>query len=232
MRRRDALKTIPRNTLLLAFLFVPLIVCAEVVPPDAAAVDQVVIKAEREKLVKLQKEVQLSEQRFYTRYNQVNTKRDYAVKCVNEADTGTRFKRSYCQPVFANKAQEEQARRAFQYLGSSSTPSSTSSAAYGMHAGAMTGITGMGGTNSGEDQVSLAQSSSTVTGDPAIIAVEGSQADFQNNMIELTRKNPELTKLLNEHIELVKEYEATLRKVNGAEPKDAQKAPAPAANPQ
>ena len=210
--------TIPRNVLLLGVLFASLACGAETTTPDPAAapVDQVVVKAAREKVAKLEKEVKLAEQRFYDRYNQINTKRDYAVKCYNEADTGTRFKKQYCQPVFATKAQEEQARRAVAYLGSSSTPSTTSGAAASMHAGATTGIAGMaGGAGSGEAQEGSASAAAGVTGAPAIMAVEGGQGDFQKNMIEATRKSPELMKLLNKYAELMKEYEEALRQANG-----------------
>ena len=228
------MKISSRNVLLFGLLFIALACRVEAAATDPVApVDQVVVRATREKLAKLEKEVQLAQQRFYERYNELNTKRDYAVKCYNEADTGSRFKKTYCQPVFANKAQEEQARRAVQYLGSSSTASTTSSAAAAMHAGATTGIDGMaGGANSGEARESLPSSASGVTGAPAIMAVEGTQSDFQKNMIELTRKSPELTKLLNKHAELVKEYEATLRQVNGLEAQHTDEAAAPAAGPQ
>lgn len=226
--------TITRNVLLLVSLFTLLVCRAEAASPDAAApVDQVVIKATREKLAKLEKQILLAEQRFYERYNALNTKRDYAVKCYNEATTGTRFKKTYCQPVFASKAQEEQARRAMAYLGSSATPATTSSAAAGMHAGATVGIGGVaGGAGSQEASESISGASSAMTGAPAIMAVGGGQSDFQKNMIEITRKNPELTKLLNKHAELVKEYEATFRKVNGMEAQDADTAAAPAAGSQ
>jgi hypothetical protein len=227
-------KTIPRNVLLLGLLFTALVCRVEAASPDPAApVDQVVIQATRAKLVKLEKEVLLAQQRFYERYNELNTKRDYAMKCYNEADTGSRFKKTYCQPVFANKAQEEQARRAVQYLGSSSTAATSSSAAASMHAGATTGMGGVAGAaNSGEAQEGSAGASSGRTGAPAIMAVEGSQSDFQENMIELTRKDPELMKRLNKHAELVREYEATLRQIKAPEPQDADKAAVPAANPQ
>ena len=225
------LKTVSRNVLLIAFLVTPLVCRVEAAPPDPAApVDQVVVAASRERLAKLEKEVQEAEQRFYSRYNALNTKRDYAVKCYNEAETGSRFKKNYCQPVFTSKAQEEQARRTVASLTSSSTPQSTSSAASAMHGGAMGGVGG--GTGSAEPSESLPGAFSSVTGVPAIMAVEGSQSDYQKNMMELTRKHPELMELLNKHAELVKEYEATLRQVSGREPQDAGKAAVPATSPQ
>jgi hypothetical protein len=216
------LKTISRTVLLFGLLITSLVCRAETAAPDPAApVDQVVVKATREKLAKLEKEVKLAEQRFYDRYNQVNTKRDYAVKCYNEADTGTRFKKTYCQPVFTTKAQEEQARRTVAALGSSATPATSSSAAASMHAGATVGVAGMaGGASSGEASESSAGAATGVTGAPALMAVAGSQGDFQKNMLEATRKSPELMKLLNEYAEKMKEYEALQRQINGLAAKE------------
>ena len=229
------MKSIPRNALLLGLLFTPLAYCVVAASPAPdAPVDQVVIEASRTKLAKLEKEVLQSEQRFYERYNALNTKRDYAVHCYNEAETGSRFKKTYCQPVFASKAQEEQARRIMTYLSSSATPATTASAAAGMHGGATGGMAGVAGGLDGAGDGSGTSASSSMTGAPAVMAVEGSQSDFQKNVSEVTRKSPELTKLLNEHAALVKEYEATFRKVNGlvVQPEDTAAAPAAPSSPQ
>ena len=84
--------------------------------------EQVVIEATRENLVKLATQARQAESRFYQRYNELSTKRDYAINCRSEAPTGSRFKWDYCQPVFQDKAQEAEGRAFFQGLAGTTTP--------------------------------------------------------------------------------------------------------------
>ena len=147
---------------------------------DHAPVDEVVVEATRATLVKLAKEVRLAEVRFYERYNQLNTVRDYAVNCSEEATTGTRFTLGYCRPVFQSK----------------------STGAEGQSFAQIVGQVGATGTPSA----------------PASMTIAAARPGFQKNMIEVTRKNPDLTQLLNEYGERLKQYEDVYRKVNGAPP--------------
>jgi len=147
---------------------------------DQAPVDEVVVEATRATLVKLAKEVRLAEVRFYERYNQLNTVRDYAVNCSEEATTGTRFTLGYCRPVFQSK----------------------STGTEGQSFAQIVGQVGATGTPSA----------------PASMTIAAARPGFQKNMIEVTRKNPDLTQLLNEYGERLKQYEDVYRKVNGAPP--------------
>ncbi|MEJ1964916.1 MAG: hypothetical protein WDO56_26625 [Gammaproteobacteria bacterium] len=106
------------NALLLSLLFAPLAHAASVAAPPGggAPVDQVVIEATRANLAKLGQDMLAIEYRFYRRYNELNTKRDYAVDCYKEARTGSRFIRSYCQPAFQSNAELAEARAFLLYL--------------------------------------------------------------------------------------------------------------------
>src|SRR4051794_11995633 len=126
---------------------------AEVPPPE-----QVIVQGKRGDLVNAAKEVQLAEQRFFQRYNEINTKRDYAVRCYNEAPTGTRFKQKYCKPVYESDAQATEARDFVIAMGRGISPGSASgggSASSGVMAvgGASGGATGGGGPTSADSGV-------------------------------------------------------------------------------
>ncbi len=115
---------LPRKLLLLCLLFAPMTYAAaeEAKPAQQAPVEpqqEVVIESTRALLVKLAKEVQLSEARFYSRYNDFNTKREYTVHCYDEAHTGTRFKQKYCQPEFQNELEAAEAGSFLALIGSS-----------------------------------------------------------------------------------------------------------------
>ncbi len=86
----------------------------------ADPMQQVVVEATRTNLAKLAKEIEIAEFRFYQRYNELNTKPDYAIHCSNEASTGTRFKENECRPVFRNKAEQVAARDFLVGLGQAS----------------------------------------------------------------------------------------------------------------
>jgi hypothetical protein len=79
---------------------------------------EVVVEATREALVKLGKEVLQSEHRFYARYNELNTKREYAVHCYDDPHTSSRFKRHYCQPQYQSDAEAAEGRDYALYIGS------------------------------------------------------------------------------------------------------------------
>jgi hypothetical protein len=65
---------------------------------------------------------------------------------------------------------------------------------------------------------------------PAIMAIEARRPDFRKNMVELTRKDRELFRLLRERDKVARKYEATRRKVFGMKPPpDEQEEPAAAA---
>src|SRR5690242_8638413 len=151
------LRTIRTNVLMLCLISAPLacgvVVAANDVPPP----EQVIVEGKRGDLIKAAKEVQLLEQRFFQRYNELNTKKNYAVRCYNEAPTGTRFKQKYCKAVYQTNAEAAEAREFMTALGRGASAGSTSGggsassgvmAVGGMSAG-MAGVAGPGAADQG-----------------------------------------------------------------------------------
>jgi hypothetical protein len=157
-----------------------------------APIDEVVVTAARDRVLALAKEVRKAEHRYYDLYNQLNTVRDYVVKCRDEASTGSRFTWDGCQPVFEEKSRSAE--------GSTFTR---------MFQGENSG----GGSGAAPDP----------PGAPASVAISARRPDFQKHMVELTRENPELARLLNEYSEAIKKYDSALRGSRGA-PAPAEKA--------
>ena len=223
-----------RNSLVLCLIFAPLAYAAD------APVDQVVVEADRANLVKLAREVQLAEQRFYARYNEINTRKKYAVRCYEEAATGTRFKQKYCKPVYETEAQAAQGREFILALGRGASAGSASGGAVAssgvMGAG---GASGGGGIGAGSGLQTGAQATSSAGNAPSIggsttesfVDIETGRPDFQKNVIEVASKSPELTKLLKEHSEARQRYDEMYRKVNGRAPAEAAALPATEAAP-
>lgn len=169
-----------------------LVVSTLAAPPLAFAADapepqqEVIIEATRAYLTKLGKEVVESEHRFYERYNTFNKKREYDVQCDTFAHTETHFVHSDCIPRFEFDAKAAEGQGHIQHFQASSSLS-----------GKIPGVP-QGGPPLSAD-----------------IAIVNRRGDFQKNMTEVIRKNPELQKALEEHAALWKQYEDTFLKLNG-----------------
>jgi hypothetical protein len=223
-----------RKSMMLSLIFAPLAYAAD------APVDQVVVEADRASLVKLAKDVQVAEQRFYARYNEINTKRKYAVRCSEEASTGTRFKQKTCTPVYESEAQAAQGRAFIQALGSGASAGSISGGAV-----ASSGVMGVGGASGGAGigagsglQTGAQATSSTGnaaniggTTTEAFVDIETGRPDFQKNLMEVASKSPELQKLLKAHAEARQRYDEVYRRVNSPSAKAASSATETPANP-
>ena len=61
--------------------------------------DEVTITATR-KLTEMRKQIDEAEDRFLAKYNELNKERQYAIKCTEQAPTGSRFRRRVCVPEF------------------------------------------------------------------------------------------------------------------------------------
>jgi hypothetical protein len=207
---------------------------AEIPPPD-----QVIVEGRRGELVEAAKEIQLLEQRFFQRYNELNTQKNYAVRCYNEAPTGTRFKQKYCKPVYQSNADAAEARDFMIALGRGASAGSTSggaAASSGVTAvgGASSGLAGAGGPNltSSSDftmgvgngavsagaqiagTASIAPTNIGGTTTASFIEIESGRPDFQKNVVEVASKSPELIKLLQQHDAARQRYEALYRDMN------------------
>jgi hypothetical protein len=190
-----------------------------------APVDQVIVQGTRADLVKLAQQVLQAEERFYQRYNEINTKRVYMVRCYNEAPTGTRFKQKYCKPVYENEADAAEGREFMMASGRGASAGSTSGGAVAS-SGAMGTMAGASATGfgTGAQMTSGAGGAPSISGggtNASFIEIAADRPDFQKNIVEVSSKSPELMKLLREHAEAVRKYEALYKKVNGDAPAPA-----------
>lgn len=221
-----------------------MVLCLVLAPMAYAAeapVDQVVVEADRASLVKLARDVQIAEERFYARYNELNTKRKFAVRCSEEASTGTRFKQKSCKPVYETEAQAAQGREFILALGRGASAGSTSGGAVAssgvMGAGGASGGSGIGaasGLQTGAQATSSTGNSANLGGTTteAFVDIDSGRPDFQKNVMEVASKSPELQKLLKEHAEARQRYDDVYRKVNSRpQQADAPATPAAPSNP-
>src|SRR5262249_24362699 len=99
-----------RTALLTFLLLTPLAHAAD--NPE----QEVVVAATRANLIKLGKEVQLAEYRFYKRYNDLNTVRKYIIDCTIHARTGSHFESKYCEPRYQTQLEAEEAQQFYRML--------------------------------------------------------------------------------------------------------------------
>jgi hypothetical protein len=83
------------------------------------ALDEVIIRARKEKLSVLLEEIEHSADRFFEAYNQINTKPEYKVSCGMEVHAGSWIHAHECKPQFYLDATAEDAR---DFLASMTTP--------------------------------------------------------------------------------------------------------------
>lgn len=76
--------------------------------PDSS-LSEIEINARREKLSALRAEMVKLEDRFYAKYNELNTDDQYDVGCNTAAPTGSHLNVRECQPVFVDRATEAEA---------------------------------------------------------------------------------------------------------------------------
>lgn len=85
------------------------------IPPafaaDPAVSAEVTVRAKRE-LEKIRLEIDAAQDRFIDKYNELNKDPQYAMKCSDDARTGSRFTRHNCVPEFVNTATNAEARGA------------------------------------------------------------------------------------------------------------------------
>ena len=79
------------------------------VAADSTVSAEVTVRAKRE-LEKLRLEIDAAQDRFIARYNELNTRPQYAMKCNDEAPTGSRFTRHKCRPAFVESAANAEVR--------------------------------------------------------------------------------------------------------------------------
>jgi hypothetical protein len=150
----------------LLFALVPPAFAAD--PPVSA---EVTVRAKRE-LEKIRLEINAAQDRFIDKYNELNKDPQYAMKCSEEAHTGSRFTHHKCVPEFVNTATSFEAR------------------------GALDGHVVA----------------------PAALVIASKRDSFQQNMLAIASKSPELQDLAREHSDLQARYNKLLRRTIGAKP--------------
>jgi hypothetical protein len=197
------LKTIARTALLACVIFAPLAYSASESDPPAGqpSVPEVVVEATRANLVKLGKEIQLAELRYYELYNTLNKKREYAINCAKRARTGSRFEHNECEPVFQSDAEAEEARQFVMSMGGGDQVTGTPG-----------GVTGP--AVAGRPPATGAVAAGTYA--PASPVIEQARPGFKQNMLEVTRRSPQLTKMAQDYAAMWKRYEAMYKRLKEA----------------
>jgi hypothetical protein len=170
-----------RDAVLLCLLLAPL--------AQGDPLDEVVVKGKRSQLDLIRNEMVLVEDRFYERYNELNTNHDFDTHCHIEARIGTNTKRRYCRAVYQERAQEREGQD---------------------YAEALKNM------NSEPPQPWVPPA-------PPAIMIEARRKDYQNNIRNVVKRNPELVEMLKERYELGQRYEAMQRKIFGSRAKDEDK---------
>jgi len=80
---------------------------ADTVSKTTTELDEVIVSGKLDSLSDLRKAIVDAEDRFLTRYNELNKSALYDVKCVTYEPTGTRQKVRYCEPDFIADAKRD-----------------------------------------------------------------------------------------------------------------------------
>ena len=156
---------------------------------QAPDLDEVVVNGA--KLDQVMKELLQAEDRFFRRYNELNTKDDFDVQCQKEARIGTRLKKRHCRAGFEEKAMAEEGQEAGKIF------------------------------QSIQDQFRLGASNPVVQGGPIVPGIqvmETRRPEFREHMKEVVRRNPELIELLQQHADLIERYYELRRKLFAPKP--------------
>jgi uncharacterized protein with von Willebrand factor type A (vWA) domain len=154
--------------------------------------DEVVVQASRSELAKLRNQIRSLEQQFFKRYNAINPNKDYDVRCKKETRAGTRVGRQNCRAAYQNRALENEAQQYLQFMQSNA-----------------------GGTAEGNPAATLGDAGRDTptptlfgnSGETAEGEIEARRGDYQQNMADVTSKDPELTELARQLGELTERYE-------------------------
>jgi hypothetical protein len=164
---------------------------------DDPPLDVVVIQSQRARLVDLRKQLVQLERRFFDRYNELNELDDFDVNCVQEARTGTHLKGRSCRAVYQEKALQDEGQEITRYRQFIDDQVSKGPP---------------GGSGAREPNVAGPPPL------PANIAIEARRREYQRNMLEVARRDPQLAGILSERGKLLQRYDATRRQLFGLKP--------------
>ena len=145
------------------------------------SLDTVVVEGRLHQLESLRNEMVLVEDRFFERYNALNSVRDFDTHCQIEARTGTRTKSRYCRAVYQERAFEREGQD---------------------YSEALKTMLGDGDTKDPKPWVPPT---------PPAIVIEARRKDYKDNIRDVVKRNPELIELLHQRYELGQRYDATRR---------------------
>lgn len=167
--------------LLLLLALAAINVCQAAAPATGTQeLDEVTVNGDRVKIDALRKQIVQLEDRFYDRYNELNTVDDFDIHCIEEARTGTRMIKRTCRAVYQERAFAEEGQAAFKIL-----------------------------QRFRENGPKIADSGPPV---PATQVVLQRLPEYKKNLEEMTRRHPELARLLEERGRLIEKYNAALKK--------------------
>ena len=159
--------------------------------------DEVLVQAQRVQLPLMRKEMVELDDRFYARYDELNTKDDFDIHCFREARTGTRMIKRTCRAAYEEDAVQTEGREEVayrQYL---------------------------------EDALRHGHPLVPGTmPEPAMMAILARLDEFRANMRSVVSRDPQLLELLRERAELAKRYEAMRRRIFKRHPSERDAAPA------
>jgi hypothetical protein len=170
--------------LLAAMIALPALAAAPAT--QKADLDEVTVNGERVKIDALRKQIVQLEDKFYDRYNELNTIDDFDIHCIEEARTGTRFIKRSCRALYQEHALADEGQAAFRIL-----------------------------QRFREKGPPIADSGPPL---PASLIIQQRLPEYKKNLEDVTRRNPELSRLLAERGELIDKYNAALKKNWGLNP--------------
>ncbi len=200
---------IPDKFLLLLLLLAPLALGASAAETPLAeeSLDEVVVSGA--KLSEMMREMVKVEDKFFKRYNELNTNDEFDTYCKMETRAGTAIRRRYCHSGYEAKALEIQGQDYALFLQNNAAAD----------------------WNPGQPM----PPPPTLMGappTPASVTIEARRKDYQQNVREVVARNPELLPLLQERNDLGQRYDAAMRrKARGSKPPPAEVATPASPNP-
>src|SRR5690349_6707097 len=91
-----------------------LVFVAAILPTDLShaagkqqTLEEVIVSGSHLKPYELRQRIVEAEDRFYSRYNEINDEDEFDVNCIVVASTGTNLKHRICRPVFEERVIQE-----------------------------------------------------------------------------------------------------------------------------
>ncbi len=147
---------------------------------DGVALDEVVVRGQR--LALLREEIVEAEDRFYARYNELNSNDEFDIVCQRRQRTGTIMVTRVCFPRIVEIA--------------TGTEAAAIAEAYDRNKY----------NGEGEDKAARPQ------GTPASVVLAAKSPEYKAGMLRLLRKHPELRALVAEQEELQRRYDRARKK--------------------